>query len=135
MVSELKLTVSGAVAPSVVSPVSVSNSHSKESPPQANVNIVGGDVAASGKNPSSSKSSGSPVSQEDVLEAMHKMRDYMQVIDRDLHFSVDETSGLTVVKVVDPATDKVVRQIPSEEVMRVVHSLESGGGLLSNIKV
>lgn len=62
------------------------------------------------------------------------MRDYMQTIDRDLHFTVDEDSGVTVVKVVDPSTDEVVRQIPTEEVMRVVRSLENGGGFLSEIK-
>lgn len=69
----------------------------------------------------------------DVVEAVQKMRDHMQVIDRDLHFSVDEDSGLTIVKVIDPETKEVVRQIPSEDIMRVVRSLESGGGLLSDV--
>lgn len=62
------------------------------------------------------------------------MKDYMQRIDRDLNFTIDKDSGMTVVKVIDPSTDEVVRQIPTEEIMRVVRSLESGGGLLSEIK-
>ncbi len=69
----------------------------------------------------------------DVVEAVQKMRDLMQVIDRDLHFSVDEDSGLTIVKVIDSETKEVIRQIPSEDIMRVVRSLESGGGLLSDV--
>ncbi len=80
-----------------------------------------------------SQQPGANVSSEDVMEAVHKMQDYMQVIDRDLHFSIDEESGITIVKVIDPETKEVVRQIPSEEVMRVVRSLENGGGLLSDV--
>jgi len=90
-------------------------------------------VAADGKGVPVSQQSGSNVSSDDVMEAVHKMRDHMQVIDRDLHFSIDEDSGVTVVKVIDPETKEVVRQIPTEDVMRVVRSLEKGGGLLSDV--
>lgn len=90
-------------------------------------------LAADGKGVPVSQQSGSNVSSDDVMEAVHKMRDYMQVIDRDLHFSIDEDSGVTVVKVIDPETKEVVRQIPTEDVMRVVRSLEKGGGLLSDV--
>lgn len=79
-------------------------------------------------------SSSEPISKEDMNAAVKKMQDYLQSMDRDLLFSVDEDSGITVVKVVDPSTEEVVRQIPSEEVMRVVRSLESGGGLLSDLE-
>ncbi len=90
-------------------------------------------VAVDGKGVPVSQQSGSNVSSDDVMEAVHKMRDHMQVIDRDLHFSIDEDSGVTVVKVIDPETKEVVRQIPTEDVMRVVRSLEKGGGLLSDV--
>jgi flagellar protein FlaG len=122
MVNELTLTTVRQAAP----PAAIS--------PSVSVEAQGAKVAASGKNAPSTQSSDSAASRTDVLEAVHKMRDYMQIIDRDLHFSVDEDSGLTIVKVIDPSTDEVVRQIPCEEVMRVVRSLESGGGLLSDIK-
>ncbi len=90
-------------------------------------------LAANGKDVPVSQQPGPNISSEDVMEAVHKMRDHMQVIDRDLHFSIDEDSGITVVKVIDPETKEVVRQIPTEEVMRVVRSLEKGGGLLSDV--
>ncbi len=96
-------------------------------------NSKGTAPAAGGKDVPVSQQLGPNISSEDVMEAVHKMRDHMQVIDRDLHFSIDEDSGITVVKVIDPETKEVVRQIPTEEVMRVVRSLEKGGGLLSDV--
>lgn len=89
--------------------------------------------AADGKNVPVVGQFDSSITSDGVNEAVHKMRDYMQVIDRDLHFSVDEDSGVTVVKVIDPETKEVVRQIPSDDVLRVVRSLEKGGGLLADI--
>lgn len=129
------ISVSGRSAVSSVStsvPTSASNIRENSQFRSAEANE--GAVAVSGKNMAVPQSPAPAATSEDVMEAVHKMRDYMQIIDRDLHFTVDEDSGVTVVKVVDPSTDEVVRQIPTEEVMRVVRSLENGGGFLSEIK-
>lgn len=136
MVNEITSLVNRQVVAPTVTPVPNSKSAAAESSGSSQTGKVaaGRDVAASGKNEPAGKSPESAASPEDVMEAVHKMRDYMQIIDRDLHFSIDEQSGVTVIKVVDPATDEVVRQIPSEEALRVVRSLENGGGLLSSIK-
>lgn len=134
MVSELT-TLGGKSASPAASPAPASRVQVKEvRPAQEFANPKGMDVAAGGNNPPQSEVAATAASREEVLEAVNKMQDYMQIIDRDLHFSIDEDSGVTIVKVIDPSTDEVVRQIPSEEVMRVIHSLESGGGLLSGIK-
>lgn len=122
MVSELT-TIGRQLAPPVTTSL-----------PAANAAINKNDVAVSGNDVPPARPAVSAASHEDVLEAVHKMKDYMQRIDRDLNFTIDKDSGMTVVKVIDPSTDEVVRQIPTEEIMRVVRSLESGGGLLSKIK-
>jgi flagellar protein FlaG len=49
---------------------------------------------------------------------------------RELRFSIDKDSGDTVVKVVDRETDEVVRQIPSEELMRLRRRLEEAAGAI-----
>ena len=41
-----------------------------------------------------------------------------------LTFSVDKDSGRTVIKVVDPATHEVLRQIPAEEILRMDKNLD-----------
>jgi flagellar protein FlaG len=70
-----------------------------------------------------------------MVEVMHQMQDHVQSIERDLNFRVDEESGRTVITVIDPETEEVVRQIPSEEVLNIMHHLRNGGGLLMEEKV
>ena len=70
----------------------------------------------------------------DVVDAVQRVQDYVQTIDRDLQFSIDEDSGRTIIKVIDPETDEVVRQIPPEELLNVLNSLESGSGGLVKAK-
>ena len=51
-----------------------------------------------------------------------------------LRFSVDEDLNKSVIKVMDKDTDKVVRQIPSDEMLDLakhINSLKEGGGLLN----
>jgi flagellar protein FlaG len=47
-----------------------------------------------------------------------------------VRFSVDEESGRTVVKVVDTQTDKVLRQIPTVEALKLWRSIEQMQGVM-----
>ena len=51
-------------------------------------------------------------------------------ITRDLDFSLDDSTGRMVVKVTDRASGDVVRQIPSEEALRLAENLEQVRSLL-----
>lgn len=59
-----------------------------------------------------------------------QLNDYTQLINREIQFSVDEATDRTVVKVIDSKTDEVIRQIPSEEVLRIAESMENFSGML-----
>ena len=50
---------------------------------------------------------------------------------RNLRFEVDEASGLTVVQVVESSSGEVLRQMPSEEMLRVAAQLAAGATLNS----
>ena len=63
-------------------------------------------------------------------EVVSDLNNLVRELHRELHFSVDEESGDTVIKVVDSATDEVVRQIPSEEVVRMRKHLKEAAGLI-----
>jgi flagellar protein FlaG len=52
--------------------------------------------------------------------AVSEMNDFVQSIQRELHFTVDEDSGRTVVKVIDKSTNEVVRQVPPEDLMAML---------------
>ena len=57
------------------------------------------------------------VSQASVSQATREIADYMQSVSRALKISVDEDLGATVIRVLDPQTDKLIRQIPPEEAL------------------
>lgn len=61
---------------------------------------------------------------EQLTEAVEQLNDHLQTIDRDLQFSIDDASGHTVVKVINSETDEIIRQMPSEEVLRISQSVK-----------
>jgi len=61
---------------------------------------------------------------EQLMEAVSKLNDHLQNVQRDLHFSIDDASGQTVVRVVNSETEEVIRQIPSEEVLRISQTIK-----------
>ncbi|UVE16384.1 flagellar protein FlaG [Pseudomonas sp. LS44] len=68
--------------------------------------------------------SGNPGSQGDIDTAVANMSSFVQSVQRNLDFSVDDTTGDVVIKVVDRDSGKLVRQIPSEEALRLSEQLE-----------
>ncbi len=62
-------------------------------------------------------------------EAVRGLNEHVQIINRELHFSIDKDSGRTLIKVIDLATKEVIRQIPSKEALAVARMLQEGAGL------
>jgi flagellar protein FlaG len=60
----------------------------------------------------------------DVHIAADLIDRFLREAGRELTFSVDEASGRTVVSVRDPATGQLIRQMPSEEVLRIAANLD-----------
>ena len=71
---------------------------------------------------------------KDVQEAAKLLERYVQPKANALQFSVDSSTGSTVVRVVDSSTGDLVRQIPSEEVIRIAESIDQFQGLMGKIK-
>jgi flagellar protein FlaG len=63
-------------------------------------------------------------------KAVKDLSESAQNTQRSLQFSIDESSGRTVIKVVDKITQEVIRQIPEEEVLALAARLEKGTGRL-----
>lgn len=70
-----------------------------------------------------------------LSDAVSKLNDHMQVIRRNLKFTLDEDLGRMVVTVTDAETNEVVRQIPSEETLAVAKNLQGLKGLLLKTEV
>jgi flagellar protein FlaG len=66
--------------------------------------------------------------------ALADLQSRVQNVQRDLDFSVDDSTGDVVVKVVDRESGKVVRQFPSEEVLKLTEQLEDMQSLMFEAK-
>lgn len=70
------------------------------------------------------------VKAEDIVSAAARIREHVQSLQRDLNFSVDDSTGQVVVQVLDGDSGKVVRQIPSEDILRLAERLDEMRSLL-----
>jgi flagellar protein FlaG len=70
------------------------------------------------------------VNKESAEQAASKLQDFVAAIGTSLRFTVDEDSGSTVIKVMDPETQQVLRQIPSKEALELSKALDNFKGLL-----
>ena len=69
---------------------------------------------------------------ENIQEAIDRLNQQLKANGRDLSFQMDEEINRPIITVRNIETGEVVRQIPSEEIVRMAHSLEEGKGLLFN---
>lgn len=78
----------------------------------------------------------SEVQREELDEAVSQLNDFVQNVQRDLQFEVDNELGQTIVRVVDQSTQEVIRQIPDEVALRLAENLQQEEPLtLFSIKV
>ena len=70
------------------------------------------------------------LNREQVLAAVTDMQDYVDAAGRNIQFQLDDGSGRMVVKVTEASTGDVIRQMPSEEALRLAENLAEMSGLL-----
>jgi flagellar protein FlaG len=66
----------------------------------------------------------------DVAKAVERLNELMASHERSLRFQIDASSGRTVITVINEATNEVVRQIPSPELLQIAHNLDEIGRLI-----
>jgi flagellar protein FlaG len=69
---------------------------------------------------------------KNIQEAIDRLNQQLKANGRDLSFQMDEDINRPIITVRNIETGEVVRQIPSEEIIRMAHSIEEGKGLLFN---
>jgi len=65
-----------------------------------------------------------------IEEALAEVRDAARELSRELDFRIDEDTGRTIITVLNSETGEVVRQIPSEEILRIATRVSAGGPIL-----
>ncbi len=61
--------------------------------------------------------------QKDLAQAVSRLNDYVQSSRRELQFSMDESTGRTVITVIDSKTAKVIRQLPDDVALDLARKL------------
>ena len=106
---------SNAAPPNLVTPLQ----HASKAPPPTQ--------------PEAEKTAEFPVraaSSDEVTQATQRVEKFVQTMSSDLQFTVDDSSGAFVIRIVDRATQEVIRQMPSEEMLAIAKALDRLQGLL-----
>ncbi len=118
-----------AVQPSVVS---ASSKGSVQAKPQVSGNSLPteAEIATATAAPKAQ-----PVSAEQLKNEVAKVNDYVQTVQRDLQFSVDDELERTVIRVVDSDSGELIRQIPEDIFLELARRLKDDGevNLLSEL--
>jgi len=91
-------------------------------------------VAASAEIRPSSVNETSQPTREVVAKAAQQIQSFVQSMGRNLNFSIDSTTGYHIVRVTNPETGETIRQLPSEELLRIAQSFEQLNAALVNQK-
>lgn len=67
---------------------------------------------------------------EAIEAAVSDMQNFVQSVQRDINFNVDDSSGRVVINVTEATSGEIIRQIPSEEALRLSESLSEIRSLL-----
>ena len=135
---DLKLVRAGAQAPAKA--MSSSQAEGRNAPDLVASSVSARQVqsspAASDVSKAEKLQARSEAQREELNEAVSQLNDFVQNVQRDLQFEVDNDMGRTIVRVVDQQTQEVIRQMPDEVALRLAEKLQQDEPLtLFNIKV
>lgn len=68
---------------------------------------------------------------EQVQKAVESLKQLVEAkAPNSLAFSIDDSTGKTIVRIADAVTGELIRQIPSEEMLEIARSLDKMQGML-----
>jgi flagellar protein FlaG len=122
-----------------ISPVDASAAHSSGQAPSTLVGKASptpDPVVSSGGVVTTPATSTAKASDSELSDAINTLKNSDTFRNSTLSFSLDKDTGDTVVKITDSKTDQVIRQIPSEDALRMARSIDAmqGKGKLINAK-
>lgn len=67
---------------------------------------------------------------EEIEQTVESLNEAMTLLERGINFEVDRDVERTIIKVVDRETDEIIKQIPSEDLLKVIGHLQEMQHLL-----
>jgi len=65
-----------------------------------------------------------------IERVVEQMREMAKQNNRDLAFDVDKQVNRFVIRVTNPTSGELIRQIPTEDILRIAHRIDSMKGLI-----
>lgn len=112
----------GGSASASAPPLASVNTRAAAPAPESQITLISGAKAV--------QSTKATPGTEEVRDAIKKIEQVVSPAAQDLRFSIDEETGITVVKLIDTQTQTVLRQIPTLEVIEISKALDKLQGLL-----
>jgi len=127
--NEVRPTQVTPAVPMVASAASSNHREGAERLPSSGKELPLGDTTRISKeaiqlNVEQSNTEQSKVEEPNIEQAVTEINEYVQSVQRDLHFSVDEDSGQTVVRVRDKESGELIRQIPEDIFLSLAQNLK-----------
>jgi flagellar protein FlaG len=92
-------------------------------------------LTTSRRTPASDASTTTTASAEDIQRATEDLQQRVKALAPELQFSIDQTSGRSIIKFTDRATNEVIRQFPTEEALALTRAMDQfQRGLIFNRK-
>jgi len=75
------------------------------------------------------------ITPEVLKKAIENLNKKLSMLNSQLKIETDNDTGIRVIKVIDKETQKVIRQIPPETVLKIAKYIDEVAGLIFNEKV
>lgn len=108
----------------------VGNSPPQSAPPRSNPGPAPEAVAKLPDTPVQSVQPKQKPAPQQLQQALEKLKQAITTKASALQFSLDETSGEPIARIVDSDTGELIRQIPSEELLEIAHAIDKMKGML-----
>lgn len=95
-------------------------------PPAGNV----GDSSLAKPQDASSAEKQRGINANELREATENLNKVVNLYASELKFMIDDSTGIDIVKVINTDTQEVIRQMPSEETIKIAESIDRLKGLL-----
>ena len=75
------------------------------------------------------------ITPDEMTQVVENLNAFVQIMKRNVSFDIDKDSGRDVISVFDADTRELIRQIPSEEALKLLKRMDEAVGLLFSEKV
>ncbi len=129
------ITSQPSISPTDVMPTSAKNtSPQPQATPQVSDSQVISKVLKASEVKSSDVAKYNQPTKDSIAKAAEQIQSFVQSMGRNLNFSVDQSTGYHIVRVVNPDTNEVVRQLPSEEMLKIAQTMSHLNNVLVSQK-